>query len=89
MLRQLKIEFYNSTPSYLQCNRQAEATNKTIMNRIKKRLEKAKGKWVEELPNILWAYQTTPRKAMNETHYALAFELKVVIPLEGFSHNTD
>ncbi|GFY81234.1 DNAJ homologue 2 [Actinidia rufa] len=51
LLRQLKIEFYISTPSYPQFNRQAEATNKTIMNGIKKRLEKAKGKWVEELPN--------------------------------------
>ncbi|GFS36152.1 hypothetical protein Acr_00g0044380 [Actinidia rufa] len=44
LLEQLKIEFYNSTPSYPQCNGQAEATNKTIMNGIKKRLEKAKGK---------------------------------------------
>ena len=53
MLEQLKIEFYNLKPSYPQCNGQAEATNKTIMNGIKKRLEKAKGKWVEELPNVL------------------------------------
>ena len=52
LLGQLKIEFYNSTPSYPQCNRQAKATNKTIMNRIKKRIEKAKGKWVKELPNV-------------------------------------
>ncbi|GFZ15662.1 hypothetical protein Acr_25g0000710 [Actinidia rufa] len=36
LLKQLKIEFYNSTPSYPQCNGQAEATNKTIMNGIKK-----------------------------------------------------
>ncbi|XP_057497351.1 uncharacterized protein LOC130782072 [Actinidia eriantha] len=52
------------------------------MNGIKKRLEKAKGKWVEELPNILWAYRTTPRKATNEMPYALAFGFKTVIPLE-------
>ena len=49
LLDKLKIEFYNSTPSYLQCNGQAEASNKTIMSRINKRLEKAKGKWVKEL----------------------------------------
>ena len=59
LLETLKIEFYNSTPSYPQCNGQAEATNKKIMNGIKKRLEKAEGKWVEELPNILWAYRIT------------------------------
>ena len=53
LLEQLKIEFYNSTPSYPQCNWKAKVTNKTIMNVIKKRLEKAKGKWVEELLNVL------------------------------------
>ena len=37
LLEQLKIEFYNSMQSYPQCNGQAEATNKTIMNEIKKK----------------------------------------------------
>ena len=52
------------------------------MNEIKKRLEKSKGKWVSELPNVLWAYQTTPRKATNETPFSLAFDFEVVISLE-------
>ncbi|GFS42946.1 hypothetical protein Acr_00g0082720 [Actinidia rufa] len=82
LLEQLKIEFYNSTPSYPQCNGQAEATNKTIMNGIKKQLEKAKGKWVDELANVLWAYRTTPRKTTNEMPYSLAFGFEAVIPLE-------
>ncbi|GFZ07043.1 hypothetical protein Acr_18g0012130 [Actinidia rufa] len=82
LLEQLKIEFYNSTLSYPQCNGQAEATNKTILNGIKKRLEKAKGKWVKELPNILWAYRTTPQKATNETPYSLAFGFEAVISLK-------
>ena len=60
MLDELSIEFYNSTPSYSQCNGQAEVTNKTIMNIIKKKLEKFKGKWVEEQPNLFWAYWITP-----------------------------
>ena len=63
LLRKLNIKFYNSTLSYPQYNGQAETTNKTIMNGIKKRLKKAKGKWDEELPNVLWAYQTTPQRA--------------------------
>ena len=49
LLGQLNIEFYNSMSSYTQWNGQAEATTKTIMNGIKKRLEKTKDKWVEEL----------------------------------------
>ena len=44
------------TPS----NGQAEATNKAILNELKKRLDGAKGKWAEELPSVLWAYWTTP-----------------------------
>ena len=78
----MKIEFYNSTSSYPQCNRKVETTNTTITNGIKKRFEKVKGKWVEELPNVWWAYRTTPRKATNKTPYALAFEFEVIIPLE-------
>ena len=42
-----------STPTYSQSNGQAEATNKAIMNGLKKRLEGVKGRWAEELPNIL------------------------------------
>ena len=42
-----KIKFYNSMPHYPQGNGQAEASNKTIGNGIKKRLQAAKGKWAE------------------------------------------
>ncbi|GFY85715.1 hypothetical protein Acr_04g0004530 [Actinidia rufa] len=52
------------------------------MNGIKKRLEKAKGKWVDELANVLWAYRTTPQKATNETPCSLAYGFEAVIPLE-------
>ena len=42
-----------STPAYPQGNRQAEAVNKVIESRLKKRLDDAKCKWVEELPHVL------------------------------------
>ena len=69
---ELKIEFYNSTPAYPQSNGQGEALNKTILDGLKKRLEKAKGKWAEELLNVLWAYCTTPRRSTGETPFASA-----------------
>lgn len=78
----LKIEFYNSTPAYPQSNGQAEASNKTILDGLKKRLEKAKRKWAEELPSVLWAYRTTPRRSTRETPFALAYGMEAVIPLE-------
>ena len=45
-------------------------------------LEKAKGKWAKELPSVLWAYRTTPRRSIGETPFALPYGMEVVIPLE-------
>ena len=42
-----------STPAYPQGNGQPDAVNKVIVNELKKRLDDAKGKWVEELSHIL------------------------------------
>ena len=36
-----------------QTNELVEATNKTIKKLLKKKLEQKKGKWAEELPNVL------------------------------------
>ena len=74
-----------STPAYPQGNRQAEAINKVIVNGIKKMLDDAKGKWVEELPHILWTYRTTHRRSTGETLFSMTYGAEAVIPLEtGF-----
>ena len=74
-----------STPTYPQGNGQAEAVNKVIVNGLKKRLDDAKGKWVEELPHVLWTYRTTPRRSTRETPFLMTYGADVVIPLEtGF-----
>ena len=49
-----------STPAYPQGNGQAEVVNKVIVSGLKKRLDDVKGKWVEELPHVLWTYRITP-----------------------------
>ena len=41
-----------STPAYPQGNGQAKTVNKFIVNGLKKRLDDAKGRWVEELPHV-------------------------------------
>lgn len=58
-----------STPAYPQSNEQAEAINKVIVDGLKKRLDEAKGKWMDELPHVLWAYRTTLRRSMSETPF--------------------
>ena len=83
---ELGIRNRYSTSAYPQGNEQVEAINKVIVNGLKKRLDVAKGKWVDELPNVLWTYRTTPRLSTGETPFSMTYGSEVVIPLEsGFS----
>ena len=50
---ELDIRNRYSTSTYLQGNGQAEAVNKVIVSGLKKRLDEAMGRWVEELPHVL------------------------------------
>ncbi|RVW62179.1 Gag-Pol polyprotein [Vitis vinifera] len=79
---ELNIRNSYSTPCYPQSNGQAETINKTLITALKKRLEQAKRKWVEELPNILWAYRTTPGRSTGNTPFALAYSMDAIIPTE-------
>ena len=55
------------------------------MSGIKKRLDDAKRKWVEELPHVLWTYRTTPRRSTGETPFSMTYGAEAIIPLEtGF-----
>uniref|UniRef100_A0A2N9F7U3 RNase H type-1 domain-containing protein n=1 Tax=Fagus sylvatica TaxID=28930 RepID=A0A2N9F7U3_FAGSY len=60
----------------------AEVSNKVILDGIKKRLEEAKSRWVEELPSVMWTHRTTRRRSTGETPFALAYGVEAVIPLE-------
>ena len=79
----LGIKNRYSTPAYSQGNGQAEAINKVIVNGHKKRLDDAKGRWVEELPHVLWTYRATPRKSIGETPFSMTYGAEAVIPLEN------
>ena len=50
----LGIKNRYSTSAYPLENGHVEVVNKVIVNGLKKRLDDAKGKWVEELPYVLW-----------------------------------
>ena len=53
------------------------------MNGLKKRLDDAKGRGVEELPHVLWTYRTTPRKSTGKTPFLMTYGAEAVIPLES------
>ena len=71
-----------STPTYPQGNEQAETVNKVIVNGLKKRLDDVKGRWVEELPHVLWTYRTTPCQSTGETPFSMTYGAEAVTPLE-------
>ncbi|KAJ9552535.1 hypothetical protein OSB04_016580, partial [Centaurea solstitialis] len=77
------IKLVTSTPRYPQSNGLAESSNKVIINSIRKRLKGAKGKWVEELPSVLWANRTTPRASTGQTPYSLVYGCEAVLPIEA------
>ncbi|XXG49634.1 hypothetical protein AAC387_Pa02g3763 [Persea americana] len=80
--QELGIRNDYSTSAYPQSNGQAEILNKVVLDGLKKRLDRAKGRWAEELPSVLWEYRTTPRRSTSTTPFSLAYGMEVVIPFE-------
>ncbi|KAJ9551982.1 hypothetical protein OSB04_016027 [Centaurea solstitialis] len=78
------IKLITSTPRYPQSNGLAESSNKIIVNNLRKRLKEAKGRWVEELPSVLWANRTTPRSSTGQTPFSLVYGCKAVLPIESY-----
>ncbi|RDX80911.1 gag-pol, partial [Mucuna pruriens] len=84
------VEFYQglgikhifTSVEHPQINGQAEAANKVILRGLRRRLEEAKGRWIEELPQVLWSYHTTPHSSTNETPFRLVFGTEAVTPVE-------
>lgn len=56
---ELKIRHFFSSVYHRQSNGQVEATNKTLVKILKKKLPKRKEGWVEYLPEVMWSYRTT------------------------------
>ena len=65
-----------------QTNGQAKTANRVILRGLKRRLGEAKRGWVEELHNILWAYQTTPHSTTGETPFRLTYGTEAISPVE-------
>ena len=76
------IRLNTATLRYPQCNGQAKATNKTILDGIKKRLDHKKGHWADELDGVLWSHRTTPRSATGRTPFSLAYGVEAMAPAE-------
>ena len=45
-------------------------------------MEEFRRKWLEEILKVLWAQQTTKKRATNETPFALVYGAKAILPTE-------
>ena len=65
-----------------QANGQVEFINKAIKHNLRMKLEDLKRRWVDELPEVLWAYRTTARTMTEETSFSLAYGYEAMVPVE-------
>ncbi|KAK3008615.1 hypothetical protein RJ639_014357 [Escallonia herrerae] len=65
-----------------QSNGQTENMNRSILQGLKRKLDDAKGAWVDELPKVLWAYRTTPHSVTGETPFLLCFGTEALLLVE-------
>nr|CAE01580.2 OSJNBa0068L06.6 [Oryza sativa Japonica Group]CAE75990.1 B1160F02.21 [Oryza sativa Japonica Group] len=67
-------------------NGQVERANGIVLQGIKAqvfdRLHPYAGKWVEQLPFVLWSLRTTPSRAMGQSPFFLVYGAEVMLPSE-------
>jgi transposase InsO family protein len=80
------IKINHASVSHPHSNGQVEHSNGMILQglkpRIFDRLKRYAGKWVKELPSVLWALRTTPSRATGHTPFSLAYGSEAMLPTE-------
>ncbi|GJU97624.1 reverse transcriptase domain-containing protein [Tanacetum coccineum] len=80
--KQLNIQQINTVVAHPQANGLVERANRSLMEGIKTRLRRERKWWVDELPNVLWAFRTSLKTSNGEIPYSLTFGSEAVIPAE-------
>ncbi|XP_074360235.1 uncharacterized protein LOC141700333 [Apium graveolens] len=78
----LKIKKEFAAVYHPQSNGQTEVVNKIIKHTLKTKLEERKGNWPEELPKVMWSYNTTPISTTGETPFMLTYGYKAMVLVE-------
>ena len=65
-------------------NGQLDCINGLVLDGLKKRLydanSKKGGKWIQELPHVVWGLRTQPRKATRQSPFSLTYESEAILP---------
>nr|CBG76268.1 OO_Ba0005L10-OO_Ba0081K17.19 [Oryza officinalis] len=78
----MDIKLLNSSPYYAQANGQAEASNKTLIKLIKRKINEQPRQWHTTLADSLWAYRMACHGAIQVPPYQLVYGHEVVLPWE-------
>lgn len=78
----LDIKHRVTSVEHPQTNRQVEVANKVILSELKKKLDGAKGRWVEQLVEVLWAYRCTHHSTTQETPFWLTYNIDAMLLVE-------
>jgi transposase InsO family protein len=80
------IEIKYVSVGHPRANGQVERVNGMIIDGLKKRLydenSKKGGKWIHELPHIIWGLRTQPSKATGQTPLFLVYGSEAILPAD-------
>ncbi|KAK1678267.1 hypothetical protein QYE76_039115 [Lolium multiflorum] len=76
------IKLIRSSPYYAQANGQAEASNKSLIKLIKRKIDEHPRRWHEVLSEALWAYRMSCHGAIKTSPYQLVYGQEAVLPWE-------
>jgi hypothetical protein len=80
------IEVKYVSVAYPRANGQVERANGMIIDSLKKRLydenSKKGGKWIHELPHVVWGLRTQSSKATGQTLFFLVYGSEAILPAD-------
>jgi transposase InsO family protein len=77
-----RIKLLNSSPYYAQANGQAEPSNRTLINLIKKKISDNPKHCHKILSEALWAYRISKHSATKVSPFELVYGQEAVLPVE-------
>nr|AAM14675.1 Putative retrotransposon polyprotein [Oryza sativa Japonica Group]AAN04925.1 Putative retrotransposon polyprotein [Oryza sativa Japonica Group]AAP52165.1 retrotransposon protein, putative, unclassified [Oryza sativa Japonica Group] len=76
------IKLLNSSPYYAQANGQAEASNKSLIKLIKRKISDYPRQWHTRLAEALWSYRMACHGSIQVPPYKLVYGHEAVLPWE-------
>jgi transposase InsO family protein len=74
------IKLIRSSPYYAQANGQAEASNQSLIELIKRKIDEHPRHWHEVLLEALWAHHISCHRATKTSPYHLVYGQEAVLP---------